>query len=73
MNPDCPQFHRVVGCDVAKQSVTLHDLASGRTITVANEPEALGQALAVQDRAVGPSRARGRRCSRRARAACCWS
>lgn len=46
MNPDCPQFHRVVGCDVAKQSVTLHDLASGRTVTVANEPEALGQALA---------------------------
>ncbi|MDN2582051.1 IS110 family transposase, partial [Aquibium sp. ELW1220] len=43
---DCPQFHRVVGCDVAKHSVTLHDLASGRTFTVDNEPEALGQALA---------------------------
>jgi len=47
MNHDCPQFHRVVGCDVAKHSVTLHDLASGRTFTVDNEPEALGQALAA--------------------------
>ncbi len=47
MNPDCPQIHRVVGCDVAKHSVTLHDLVSGRTITIANEPEALSQALAA--------------------------
>jgi Transposase and inactivated derivatives len=45
MTPDCRQIHRVVGIDVGKTSVTLHDLASDRTIKVANEVEALREAL----------------------------
>lgn len=45
MKPDHPQIHRVLGLDVAKDSVTLHDLATGRNWTVANTVAALEQAL----------------------------
>lgn len=49
MKSDCPQIHRVLGLDVAKDSVTLHDLASGRSWTVANTVAALEQALSPCD------------------------
>lgn len=37
---------RVIGVDVAKETVVLHDSASERTITVSNEPRDLAAALA---------------------------
>lgn len=45
MYPDCPQIHRVVGIDVAKHTVTIHDLATGRAFTVANTANALLEVL----------------------------
>ncbi len=47
----------VLGLDVAQDSVTLHDLVTGRTVTVANTGEALLAALE-------PLRQRARRCAR---------
>jgi len=41
-----PDPARVVGLDVAKASVTVHELATGRTRTVPNTPAALRTALA---------------------------
>ncbi len=46
VQPDTP---RVVGLDVAKASVTLHEFATGRTRTLANTPAALRTALAGCD------------------------
>jgi transposase len=38
--------HRVIGCDVAKDHLDLHDSASGQTWRMANSPEAIGDWLA---------------------------
>ena len=50
----------VIGLDVAQDSVTLHDLATGRTLTVANRREDLHAALApLRDRALAVCEATG--------------
>lgn len=46
MIKDCPQIHIVIGIDVSKDTVTMHDLPTGRTLTVKNDAAELSQALA---------------------------
>jgi transposase len=41
-----PRIEAVVGADVAADTLTLHDLPTGRTRTIANTPAALAEALA---------------------------
>lgn len=54
------RIESVIGLDVAKETVTLHDCLTGRTITVANTPEALLEALApLRDRKLAVCEATG--------------
>ncbi len=46
MTPLSPRIESVLGLDVAKDTVTLHDLESGTTATIANTRDALLAALA---------------------------
>lgn len=54
------RIESVIGLDVAKETVTLHDRLTGRTVTIANRAEALCDALApLQDRALAVLEATG--------------
>lgn len=46
MIPSVARHQSVLGLDVAKNSVTVHELPSGRSLTVPNQPDALAEALA---------------------------
>jgi transposase len=47
MTKDCRQIHNVIGIDVSKKTVTVHDLPTGRTFNICNEAAALTEALSV--------------------------
>jgi transposase len=60
MNLSSPRIESVIGLDIARDTVTLHDLPTGRTITVANTYKTLLAALTpLKDRALAVCEATG--------------
>ena len=51
MSPSAISVPRCIGCDVGKSSVVVFDCASGKTLAIANEPDALAGLAASLDKA----------------------